>query len=183
MNDKFKVDVMNEFDMEVLGIMKYFLGMEFYQNKEEIFICQTQYAHDMVNKFDMVDRNPSPTLSAHGEVLCRDDGADLLDEKTYRSIVGSLIFLTHTRPDITYSVSVVSRYITNSSKIHMKASKRILMYVKGTLIFGIHYYSSEKLNVARFSDSHWRGGLDDRNCTSRNCFYIGSCLITWSSKK
>eukprot|EP00253_Pinus_taeda_P018690 PITA_18690 len=100
MNDKFKVAMMNEFEMKDLGIMKYFLGIEVYQGKDEIFICHKKYAHDMLNKFDMLDCNPSPTPSAHGEVLCRDDGADLADEKTYRSIVGSLIFLTHTRRDM-----------------------------------------------------------------------------------
>lgn len=107
----------------------------------------------MLNKFDMLDCHPSPTPSAHGEALCRDDGVDLVDEKNYKSIVGSLIFLTHTRPDITYSVSLVSRYMTNPSEIHMKAAKRILRYVKGTLNFGIHYYSSKKFNLVGFSDS------------------------------
>eukprot|EP00253_Pinus_taeda_P007517 PITA_07517 len=183
MNDKFKATMMNEFEMKDLGIMKYFLGMEVYQSKDEIFICQTKYAHDMLNKFDMLDCHPSPTPSAHGEVLCRDDGADLVDEKTYRSIVGSLIFLTHTRPDITYSVSLVSRYMTNPSEIYMKAAKRILRYVKGTLNFGIHYYSSGKFNLVGFSDLDWGGSLDDRKSTSGNCFSFGSGLITWSSKK
>jgi len=79
----------------------------------------------MLNKFDMLDCNLSPTPSANGDVLCRDDGTDLFDEKTYRSIVGSLIFLIHTRSDITYSDSLVSRYMTNTYEIHMKAAKRI----------------------------------------------------------
>jgi len=82
MNDKFKAAMMNEFEMKDLGIMKYFLGMEVYQSKDEIFICHTKYAQDMLNKFDMLDCHPSPTPSAHGEVLCRDDGVDLVDEKT-----------------------------------------------------------------------------------------------------
>eukprot|EP00253_Pinus_taeda_P017386 PITA_17386 len=159
MNDKFKAAMMNEFEMKDLGIMKYFLGMEAYQSNNEIFICETKYAQDMLNKFDMLDCHPSPTPSAHGEVLCRDDGANLVDEKTYRSIVGSLIFLTHTRPDITHLVSLVSRYMTNPSEIHMKAAKRIL------------------------SDSDWGGSLDDRKSTSGNCFSFGSGLITWNSKK
>eukprot|EP00253_Pinus_taeda_P011335 PITA_11335 len=159
MNDKFKAAMMNEFEMKDLGIMKYFLGMEAYQSNNEIFICETKYAQDMLNKFDMLDCHPSPTPSAHGEVLCRDDGANLVDEKTYRSIVGSLIFLTHKRPDITHLVSLVSRYMTNPSEIHMKAAKRIL------------------------SDSDWGGSLDDRKSTSGNCFSFGSGLVTWNSKK
>ena len=97
--------------------------------------------------------------------------------------MGSLIFLTHTRPDITYSVSLVSRYMTNLSEIHMEAAKRILRYVKGTLNFGIHYYSFEKFNLVGFSDSDWGGSVDDGKSTSGNCFSFGSGLITWSKKK
>lgn len=183
MNDKFKAAMMNEFEMKDLGIMKYFLGMEVYQSKDEIFICHTKYAQDMLNKFDMIDCHPSPTPSAHGEVLCRDDGADLVDEKTYRSIVGRLIFLTHTRLDITNSFSLVSRYMINPSEIHMKAAKRILRYVKCTLKFGIHYYFSEKFNLVGISDSDWGGSFDDSKSTFGNCFSFGSGLITWSAKK
>eukprot|EP00253_Pinus_taeda_P010785 PITA_10785 len=145
MNDKFKAAMMNEFEMKDLGIMKYFLGMEVYQSKDDIFIFQTKYAQDMLNKFDMLDCHPSPTPSAHGEVLCRDDGANLVDEKTYRSIVGSLIFLTHTRPDVTYLVSLVSRYMTNPSEIHMKAAKRILSSKKQSVVA---LSSTESENVA-----------------------------------
>ena len=103
--------MMNEFEMKDLGLMKYFLGMEVYQGKDEIFICQTKYAKDILKKFDMVDSNPSATPSAHGVVLCREDGVEIVDESSYSSIVGSLMFLTHTRPNIIYSVSLVSRYI------------------------------------------------------------------------
>ena len=97
----------------------------------------------MSKKFDMLDCNGSPTPSVHGVVLCRDDGVDLVDETTYRSIVGSLMFLTHMRPNITYSVSFVSRYMKNPCEIHMVEEKKILRYVKDTPNFDIHYYSSE----------------------------------------
>jgi hypothetical protein len=92
----------------------------------------------MLKKFDMVDCKPTSTPTSHGIVLCRDDGVDIVNEATYKSIVGSLMFLTHKRPDIAYSVSLVSRYMTEPSQIHMKEAKRILRYVKGTLNFGIH---------------------------------------------
>jgi hypothetical protein len=116
MKDEFKIAMMNEFEMKDLGLMQYFLGMEVYQNEDEIFICQTKYAKDMLKKFDMVDCKPASTPTAHGIVLCRDDGVEIVDEATYKSIVGSLMFLTHTRPDIAYSVSLVSRYMTEPLK-------------------------------------------------------------------
>jgi hypothetical protein len=73
---------MNEFEMKYLGLMEYFMGMEVYQNEDEFFIFQTKYAKDMLNKFYMVDCKPSSTPSAHGIVLCRDDGAQIVDEAT-----------------------------------------------------------------------------------------------------
>lgn len=135
-----------------------------------------------MKKFDILDCNPSPTPSAHGVVLCRDDGANLVDETTYKSIAGSLTFLAHTRPNITYSVSFVSRYMKNPYEIHMKATTRILRYAKGTINFGIHYYSPENFNLVGFSDSYWGGSMNDRKSTFGNCFSFGSSLIIWRSK-
>ena len=94
--------MMNEFEMKDLGLMKYFLGMEVYQGKDEICICKIKYANDMLKKFDMANFKPLSTPISHGVALCRYDGADILDETLYRSIVGSLMFLTHTRPDIQF---------------------------------------------------------------------------------
>jgi hypothetical protein len=87
MKDEFKIAMMNEFEMKYLGLMQYFLGMEVYQNEDEIFICQTKYGKYMLKKFDMVDSKPTSTPIAHGIVLCRDDGAEIVDEATYISIV------------------------------------------------------------------------------------------------
>ena len=106
-----------------------------------------------------------------------------LMRKSYRSIVGSLMFLTHTRPDIAYSVSLVPRYMAKPSEIHMKACKIIERYVKGTLNFGIHYFTSNNSELAGFNDSNWGGSLEDRNSTSSNCFSFGSGMINWSLKK
>jgi hypothetical protein len=183
MKDEFKIAMMNEFEMKYLGLMQYFMGMEVYKNEDEIFICKTKYAKDMLKKFDMVECKLASTPTAHGIVLCRDDGVEIVDETTYKSIVGSLMFLTHTRPDISYSVFLISRYMTEPSEIHMKATKRILRYVKGTLNFGIHYYTSKRFNLVGFSDFDWGGSLDDQKSTSGNCLSFGSGLITWSSKK
>jgi hypothetical protein len=171
--DEFKIAMMNEFEMKDLGLMQYFLGMEVYQNEDEIFICQTKYAKDMLKKFDMVDNKSTSTPTAHGIVLCRDHGVEIVDEETCRSIVGSLMFLTHTSLAIAYSVSLVSRYMIEPSKIHMKATKRILRYVRGTLNFDIHYYTCKRFNLVGFSDSDWRGSLDDQKSTSGNCFSFG----------
>jgi hypothetical protein len=162
MKDEFKIAMMNEFEMKDLGLcMQYFLGMEVFQSEDEILICQTKSAKYVLKKFDMVDCKPTATPIAHGIMQYRDDGAKIVDETTYKSIVGGLMFLTHTRPDISYSVSLISRYMTEPFEIHMKDTKRILRYVKDTLNFGIHYYTSKRFNLIGFSDSDWGGSLDD----------------------
>jgi hypothetical protein len=183
MKDEFKISMMNEFEMKDLGLMQYFMGMEVYQSEDEFFIRQTKYEEDMLKKFDMVDCKPTSTPITHEIVLYRDDGVEIVDETTYISIVGNLMFLTHTRPDITYFVSLVLRYMTEPSEIHMNESKRILRYVKGTLNFGIHYYTSKRFNLVGSIDYDWGGSLDDRNSTSDNCLSFGLGFLTWSSKK
>jgi hypothetical protein len=154
MKDEFKISMMNEFEMKDLGLcMQYFLGMEVFQSEDEILICQTKSAKYVLKKFDMVDCKPTATPIAYGIMQYRDDGAKIVNETTYKSIVGGLMFLTHTRPDITYSFSLVSIYMTYPCEIHMKATQRVLRCVKGTLNFGIHYYTFKRFNLVVFSDS------------------------------
>ena len=95
MKDEFKFAMMSEFEIKDLNVMQYFLAIEVHQSEVEILICQTRYAKDMLNKFDMADCKPGPTPIDHGVVLCRDDGVEMDDETTGRSIVGSLMFLAH----------------------------------------------------------------------------------------
>lgn len=126
----------------------------------------------------MVDCKPISTLITHGVVLCRDDGVEIIDEATYKRIVGILMFLTHTRPNIAYSISLVSRYMIEPSKIHIKVGKRILKYVKGTINFGIHYYTCKRFELVGFSDLDCGGSLDDRKSTCGDCFSLCLGLIT-----
>ncbi|XP_074300477.1 secreted RxLR effector protein 161-like [Silene latifolia] len=119
------------------------------------------------------------------EKLQREDGTGPADGKLYRSIVGGLNYLTHTRPDIAFPVSVVSRYMHNPTKQHFGAAKRILRYVASSLNFGIWYTTvpEENFRLVGFTDSDLAGCLDDRKSTSGNIFSLGSGAITWSSKK
>ena len=183
LNNKFKADLMNEFEMKDLGLMRYFLGMEVHQCQEEIFVCQSKYAKDMLSKYGMMNCTGVHNHVAHGELLCKDDGAPKASVIEFRSIVGSLMFLCNTRPDIQFAVSLVSRYMNDPSILHLKAAKRILRYVKGTIGYGLHYSHVDKFELVGFSDSDWGSNLDDRKSTSGQCFSLGSGMITWSSKK
>ncbi|XP_074271853.1 secreted RxLR effector protein 161-like [Silene latifolia] len=131
----------------------------------------------------MEDCETAITPMNANEKLQRDDGTGKADEKHYRSIVGGLNYLTHTRPDIAYSVSVVSRFLHSPTKQHFGAAKRILRYIAGTVEKGVWYETSENFRLVGYIDSDWVGSLDDRKSTSGSIFTLGSGAITWSSKK
>lgn len=117
------------------------------------------------------------------EKLCRDDGTAKVNESMYRSLIGCLMYLTATRPDIMYAVSVLSRFMNCASESHFKAAKRVLRYVKGTLSFGVKFSQTPNFELQGYSDSDWAGSIDDMKSTSGFCFNFGSGIFTWSSKK
>ena len=100
----------------------------------------------------------------------------------YRSMIGSLLYFTASRPDISYSVGVCARYQANPKKSHMTALKRIIKYVKTTAEFGVWYSKDTSDVLARYSNVDWAGNADDRKSTSGGCFYVGNNLVSWMSK-
>ncbi|KAH0724932.1 hypothetical protein KY284_000797 [Solanum tuberosum] len=117
------------------------------------------------------------------EKLQRADGTEKASPKLFRSLVGGLNYRMHARPDISFSVSVVSRFLQSPTKQHFGAVKRVLRYVAGTTDFGIWYSKAPNLRLVGFTDSDYIGCLDDRKNTFRNYFGFGSRVVTWSSKK
>ena len=106
-----------------------------------------------------------------------------VDPSLYRSMIGSLLYLTASRPDISYSVGVCSRYQSNPKESHMTALKRIIKYVKTIAEFGVWYSKDTSDVLAGYSDANWAGNADDRRSTSGGCFYVGNNLVSWMSKK
>lgn len=183
MMEEFKKAMMQEYEMTDLGLMRYFLGMQVKQRPGQIFISQEKYADDLLKKFNMQDCKPLATPMAMNEKLSKDDGQNKVDATVYRSLVGSLIYLTNSRPDIVHAVSIVSRFMSNPSKAHFAAAKRILRYVKGTKDFGILYEADRDFNLTGYTDSDWAGSTDDRKSTSGYVFLLGNKAISWASKK
>ncbi|KAK9088551.1 hypothetical protein Scep_027633 [Stephania cephalantha] len=112
-----------------------------------------------------------------------EDGAERANQKHFRILIGGLIYLTHTRLDISFSVGVVSRFMSNPSQIHCGAAKRILRYVACTLNYGIWYIHSINFKLIGFTENDWASSLDDRRNTYGNVFGLGSGAVTWNSKK
>ena len=106
-----------------------------------------------------------------------------VDPSLYKSMIGSLLYLTASRPDISCSVGVCARYQANPKESHMTALKKIIKYVETTTEFGV-WYSKDKSDVlAGYSNADWAGNADDRKSTSGDCFYVGNNLVSWMSKK
>ena len=162
MVEEFKSAMMKEYEMTDLGLMKYFLGIQVQQSKGEIFISQEKYLEDMLKKFHMKDCKPVSTPMALNEKLHLNDGAEKADPRIFRSLVRCLIYLTNTRPDIVYTVSFISRFMHEPSKIHYTAAKRILRYLQGSRKLGVKYVKEENNKVIGYTDSDWAGSVDDR---------------------
>ncbi|PKA65558.1 Retrovirus-related Pol polyprotein from transposon TNT 1-94 [Apostasia shenzhenica] len=179
----FKNSMMMEFEMTDLGMIKYFLGIQVWQKKGEIFISQEKYLANLLQNFQMQNSKPIATPLDANEKLKMEDGAKKVDGVIFRSLVGSLMYLTHTRPDIMQSVSMISRFMSSPSILHYAAAKRILRYLNGTRKLGIKYAKEFKSSLIGFSDSDWAGSIDDRKSTSAYIFCIGTNVIAWSSRK
>ncbi|XP_040957855.1 secreted RxLR effector protein 161-like [Gossypium hirsutum] len=131
----------------------------------------------------MAHCNPVSTPMEPGVKLSKFDGGERVNPNKYRSLVGSLRYLTCTRPDISLSVGIVSRFMEEPVYSHWKALKRILRYIQGTVSLGLFYSNMEDYKLIGYSDSDWCGDLDDRKSTSRYVFFLGNTAFTWLSKK
>lgn len=141
---------------------------------------------DILQKFKMDMCNPAKTLVEVGTKLCKltNKGEDPLVDPTYfKQIVGSLRYLTCIRPDISYGVGLISRFMESPNQSRMQVAKRILRYLKGTQNFGLFYSSTDNCALVGYSDSDWAGDLDDRKSTTGSCFTLGSAACSWLSNK
>lgn len=181
--EQVKTHLSNEFDMKDLGLVHYCLGLEVWKKRHSVFISQAKYACEVLKRFNMQDCKPVSTPIDTSNKPSRDDGTPFVDMTLYRQLVGSLIYLTTSRPDISYAVGVVSQYMSSPTEAHWKAAKRVLRYVKGTTNYGILYTDEGGLQLEGFTDSDWAGDRDDRKSTTGYAFSLGSGAISWCSKK
>lgn len=183
MIERFKRSMKQEFEMSDLGKMKYFLGVEVVQSNAGIFINQRKYANEVLERFNMKNCNPVRTPIIPGFKLVKDDTGTGVDATTYKQMVGSLMYLTTTRPDLAFVVSLISRFMEKPTELHQQAVKRVLRYIKGTADLGIFYKFSGEDKVMAYSDSDYAGDIEDRKSTSGYAFLLSSGAVAWSSKK
>lgn len=181
--NEFKNSMMSEFDMSDLGLLHFFLGLHVVQTDDGIFVSQEKYAMDLLKKYNMQNCKAFSTPMNASEKLSLIDGTAKANDTLFRGLVGGLLYLTHTHPDILFAVSLVSRFMHSPSMHHLGAAKHILRYVRATTSYGIWYRPSTSFNLFGFTDSDWAGAVDDRKSTSGFIFALGSGAISWNSKK
>ncbi|KAH9782617.1 hypothetical protein KPL71_008982 [Citrus sinensis] len=176
--EEFKRVMIKEFEMTNIGLMTYYLGIEVKQKEECIFISQESYAKEILKKFKMNNCKPISTPVECGVKLSKHDEGENIYPTFFKSLVGSLRYLTCTRPDILYAIGLVSRYMENPKTTHFKAATRILRYIKGTTNFGLLYSFSNDYKLVGYSDNDWGRDVDDRKSTTgfvlhgRYCFHM-----------
>ena len=171
-----------EFEIKDLGKLRYFLGIEVARSQKGIFISQRKYILDLLTETGMLGFKPaeSPVESNH---RLQKGAGEPVDKERYQRLVGRLIYLSHTRPNIAYAVSLVSQFMHDPRKTHMEAVSRILCYLKSAPGKGLLFSNNGHLRIESFIDADWAGSLDDRRSTSGYCTLVGGNLVTWKSKK
>jgi hypothetical protein len=179
----FKEEMKVTFQMSDLGLLSFYLGIELHQGDSGITLRQTAYAKRVVELAGLTDCNPALTPMEERLKLGRDSTTEEVDATQYRRLVGSIRYLTHTRPDLTFSVGYISRFMQRPTTEHQQAVKRIIRYVAGTLDHGLHYSRCPgEAHLVGYSDSDHAGDIDTSKSTSGILFF-GKSLISWQSVK
>ncbi|KAJ0615698.1 putative RNA-directed DNA polymerase [Helianthus annuus] len=181
--EQLRQNLFAEFEMKDLGRLKYFLGIEVLRSEQGIFICQKKYILDLLAETGMVDCKPMETPMMTNHKLHMEPKAKLADKERYQRLVGKLIYLSHTRPDIAYAVGVVSQFMHEPQAAHMEAVIRIIRYLKGTPNHGVLFKSNGHLEIQAYTDADWAGDKGNRRSTSGYFTLVGGNLVTWRSKK
>jgi hypothetical protein len=180
---RFANDMSRVFEMSMMGELQFFLELQIKQSNEGTFVHQAKYTKHIVRKFKMEDSKAMATPMSTTTALDADEESEHLDQKEYRSMIGSLFYMTATRPDIQFSVCLCARFQASPRTSHRQAVKRLFRYLRHTPNFGLWYSASSSLALHGFSDADFVGCWLDRKSTSANCLLLGSSLLSWSSRK
>ncbi|KAJ9553923.1 hypothetical protein OSB04_017968 [Centaurea solstitialis] len=172
-----------KFKMSSMGELTFFLGLQVKQKADGIFINQSKYVASMLQKFGMNDAKPASTPMETHKHLTADVEGEEVDVHHYRSMIGSLMYLTASRPDIMFVVCVYARYQVRPKESHLHAVKRIFKYLKGQPRLGLWYPNDSSFDLVAYTDSDYGGANLDRKSTSGGCQFLGGRLVSWQCKK
>ncbi|XP_056168716.1 secreted RxLR effector protein 161-like [Syzygium oleosum] len=178
-----KRHLQQHFAMKDLGPLRYFLRLEIARSSRSILISQQKYTADILSRAALSDSRTAATPIELNQKFCLDDGEPLSDVTYYWTLVGSLIYLTISRPDIAYAVHVVSQFVAAPRTTHYAAVLRILRYLRGTLSRSLFLPISSALKLRAYSNADWAFNVTDCKSIIVYCIFLGDSLISWCSKK
>nr|GEZ82661.1 zinc finger, CCHC-type [Tanacetum cinerariifolium] len=181
--DVFKSHMKEKFEMSDLGLLAYYLGIEVTQTGGGITIKQTGYITKILKETSMMDSNDAKIPLDPGTKLVKAEDGNPFDATYYRSLIESLRYLLHTRPDLSYSVGLLSRFMQDPKDHHLKAVKQVIRYIKGTKEHGIIYNKEGGCKITGYSDSSYGINTDQGKGTTRIVFYFEESPITWCTQK
>ncbi|CAM8913610.1 unnamed protein product [Rhodiola kirilowii] len=169
--------------MSMVGELKYFLGLQVAQDEDGTRIHQQKYVREILKKFGMESAKTCATPMSPNDSLAKDESSLQVDPTLYRGMIGSLLYLTASRPDILFSVCLCARFQADPKESHVKAVKRILRYLKGTDDLCLFYPKGGDLRLMAYTDADYADCKTDRKSTSGMTQFLRPCLISWGSKK
>jgi hypothetical protein len=181
--DEFSKIMTNMFEMSMMGVLTFFLGFQIKQAKEGTFISQTKYTRDVLKKFGMDKAKSIKTPMGTNGHLDLELGGTSIDQKVYHYMIGSLLYLCASRPDIMLSVCMCVRLQTAPKDYHLMVVKKIMRYLVLIPNLGIWYPKGSHFEILGYSDADYAGCKVDRKSTSGTCQLLGRSLVSWYSKK
>ena len=180
---KIKLQLSNAFKLKDLGNLGYFLGLEVAKSKNGIFLSQRNYALQLIEDAGLMGSKPANTPMDARQVLNDFTGELLEDPTQYRRLVGRLLYLNITRPDLAFAVQQLSQFMSSPRTPHMIAAKHLLRYLKQSPGQGVFFSNKSNLQLKAFCDSDWGRCLDTRRSVAGFCIFLGDSLVSWRSKK
>ncbi|GJS84570.1 uncharacterized mitochondrial protein-like protein [Tanacetum coccineum] len=172
-----------KFQMSSMGELTFFLGLQVKQKEDGIFTSQDKYVTEILKKFSFTDVKIASTPMETQEILLKDEDGEEVDVHLYRSMIGSLMYLTSLKPDIMFAVCACARYQINPKVSHLHAMKRIFIYLKGQPKLSLWYLKDSPFDLIAYTDSDYARASLDRKSTTGGCQFLGCRLISWQCKK
>ncbi|GJT80183.1 retrovirus-related pol polyprotein from transposon TNT 1-94 [Tanacetum coccineum] len=169
--------------MSMMGQISFFLGLQISQNPRGIFINQSKYANEILKKFDLYKSDPVYTPIVERTKLDKDLSGIPIDQTQYCSMIGSLMYLTASRPDLVFVVCMCARYQPKPTKKHIEAVKWVFRYLQGSINMGLWYPKDTAMTLTAYADADHAGYQDTQRSASSDAHFLGDKLVSWSSKK